>query len=270
MTDGSSSTNLAGSATQPGYQEGRADSARFYWISGFAQLNSTAVVLVDFSNHYIRLLDRQSLQTSTFVGECEKAGFRDGVDALFNEPHSIVKDAYFSYTLFLTDWGNDALRLISNSTRNTETLIQPSKGLKIPIGVSIDFLRQNLLIMNHHFMSIYNFTSQELHVIAGNINSGDSDGSLEEARFNRPRELISLTPVVTLVADQHNHLLKLVNTANNSVTSICTGNWNTIDGSVADCELLHPYSLLARDGLIYIGQKGAIRTLSCKAELIKY
>ena len=54
----------------PGYIEGIGEIARFCHITGFVQLNSSTVLIVDSYNHCVRLVDRNSRQTLGFSGEC--------------------------------------------------------------------------------------------------------------------------------------------------------------------------------------------------------
>ena len=45
-TDGSSTSLIAGSATQPGYVEGVGSQARFYFIPSFLQLSSSQIITI--------------------------------------------------------------------------------------------------------------------------------------------------------------------------------------------------------------------------------
>lgn len=260
VTDGINTTTLVGNANQPGYAEGQSTSARFYQLTRFTQLNVTTIVLVDWGNSCLRLVDRQSLQTSLFVGECG----RDGSD-LFKEPSALLQDPLSPDTLYVTEWGNNTLHIITISTRTMQTIIQQSTGLYQPICMSFGFFKQSILISNSHYISKYDIGVGHLYNITSNT-AGFSDGQLAEAKFYWPKELIPLTPTATLVADEWNNKLRLVDTADGYVTSICksSGVGGTKDGDVEECKLDSPYSLMVRDGVVYVGQINAIRILPCK------
>jgi hypothetical protein len=69
-----SSVTLVGSATLKSYMEGNLTWARFNLITGFSQINTTAVVASDHLNHCLRLIHRESWHTDQFVGTCETEG----------------------------------------------------------------------------------------------------------------------------------------------------------------------------------------------------
>ena len=62
---------------------------------------------------YLRLVDRFSLQSSLFLGNCTgPAGHRNGANPLFSFPWSAVKYIREDDKLLLTECGNRAVRII--------------------------------------------------------------------------------------------------------------------------------------------------------------
>lgn len=263
VTDGVTTTTLVGSS-RSGYSEGVGSSANFYYITGFTQINSTSVVVVDRFNHCLRVFDRGVLRTSQFVGTCTISGFTDGISALFNYPMSVVRDVRCANKLLVSEWSNHAVRQVNLITRLTITLISQSNGLSYPRGLTYDIDSDSILISTDHKVSRYSFTSQTLTTVAGGSSTGFRDGTLSSALFNGPQELIILSSSVTLVADRGNRRLRVVNSATGEVESICTGTEGDTDGAAQNCQLNDPSSLLVNGTIIYIGQYGRIRTLRCE------
>lgn len=252
-------TVLVGSDTQRGYQEGHSTAALFRDITGFVQLNSTSIVIADYNNSCLRMADMQSLETSSFAGKCEIAGFENGLDARYDHPYGVIKDSRTEEDyLLVADRYNHAVRrlnLVSGVT--TTLLVTDYKG---PTGLAYDS-QSNLIITAKHLVGYHSIDQQRLTVVAGNNEESFADGEFVEARFSYPRELVVLSETF-LIADEYTRRLRVVNLTSNLVTSICTGEDVTIDGLTTECGLNNPVSLLSYRNAILVGQQGAIRTLS--------
>ena len=108
MLVGTRTTTIAGPPTSCssdcwGYQEGVGSAARFFAVTGFLQLNSSTVVAADYSNHCLRLINRDSKRTSQFVGKCTVSGFDGGLSATFRNPYSVIRDTRSPDLLLVTD-----------------------------------------------------------------------------------------------------------------------------------------------------------------------
>ena len=77
-SDGTTTHLIAGNSTQGGYREGVGAEARFNYITGFAQISVKLIVVADFYNHCMRLIDRTTNNTSVFSGQCKSRGYEDG------------------------------------------------------------------------------------------------------------------------------------------------------------------------------------------------
>lgn len=258
------SATLAGSAIQNGYLEGVSTDARFNRIASFAQLNDTSVVLADVYNNCLRLLDRTSLQTSPFAGQCRPGGSWVGAISLFIYPWSVIKDRRADNKILVADRSNDAIKQIDTITKVWVTLLPISTGLYGPTSIHYDELGENLLITDRHSILRYSFNTELLTRVSGSQRPGFTDGDLIRARFLYPHDIVPLSTVTYLVADRYNNRLRVINTANNTVSSICTGTSGTLDGSIDSCNLDNPLSLLLHNGQIYVGQQYVITVLPCK------
>ena len=70
-SDGTTTHVIAGNSTQRGYREGVGAEARFFYLRGFAQISEKLIVVADWGNHCMRLIDRTSNTTSLFSGQCK-------------------------------------------------------------------------------------------------------------------------------------------------------------------------------------------------------
>lgn len=262
ITDGVTTATIVGSVSEGGYVEGEGTEARFYWLKGFTQLNSTSVLAADDLNQCLRIIDRLFNSTQQFVGECGTAGFRDGEAALFNRPWPVTKNLRSVNKVLVIDFNNNAIRQVDLISRMTTTFISRTAGLNRIRCLAFDYDMENLIICNNVKISRYNLTSETMKSIGGVY--GYKDGKLENAEFDFPFDLISLSSSVTLAADYFNERLRVINWDEDEVKSICTGSGGKVDGPVSACKLSYPRSLLVKDGFIYIGEQYGIRAIPCE------
>ena len=266
-TNGTSTLPVVGVGSQRGYQEGVGPEARFYVLMGFTQINSTSILTADWGNHCLRLVDKISFTTSTLAGHCRSSGTTDGGpdEARFYWPYSIVRDPTTESDVVVTDEGSSIVRQVNLRTGFTKTLVSRSSRLRFPLGMVADFSGRELLITTRTGISGYNARLQRLRIIAGKKDRlGYSDKSLRRSFFRWPRAVVQLSDDIILVADTDNNRLRVLNMANDTVSSICTGREKTKNTIATNCGLERPDSLLVEGEKIYIGQRGAIRTLRCE------
>ena len=73
-TDGITSTTIAGHATTCYHHLGVGLLARFDFISGFRQVSPSQVLVSDFYNCCLKLIDRITLQVTRYAGYCGSMG----------------------------------------------------------------------------------------------------------------------------------------------------------------------------------------------------
>ena len=77
-SDGATTYVIAGNVTEKGYKEGVGTSATFESLYELTQISKKNIVVVDFHNHCLRLIDRTSNSTTVFAGQCTYGGHKDG------------------------------------------------------------------------------------------------------------------------------------------------------------------------------------------------
>lgn len=271
IADGEDVATLVGSPSTSGYREDLGTEARFGSIDGFAQINDSAVIASGTSYNCLRLIDRDTLATSKFVGTCRIVldnSYRDGNDALFNGPRALLL-ADSAEGLFVVDYGNDAVRYVNLITREVSTLLVDH--LNNPLTVTYDFTREDLLIVDSHRVLRYNLCTQSLTVLSDTTKAGYSEGELSlPVKFNYPIEVLALSGSIILVVDRGNDRLRVINTTSVTGSSICTGHDYTIDGDIDKCALRSPKCLLLLDGVLYVGQYQAVRALPGTCNMFLY
>lgn len=264
LTDGIETETIVGEATSSGYVEGTGTAARFSWITQFVQINETTVIAADYGNHCLRFVDRQTRSSSVFVGSCTVAGFIDGTQARFSYPRGVIQDVRLPFMILVLEQGNGVIREVNTITSETTTWVGMSAGLTTPMRVAFDFVGKNLLITDSNHIKEYDIDRQNSSIFTGGGSGSFSDGTLSEAKFNNPRAIIPLSESITLVADNFNQRIRIVNTETDTVTSICTGSAGSSNGDTSQCTLNGPYGLLVKDGYVFIGQTQAIRMIPCE------
>lgn len=245
-----------------GYREGQGKDAMFDGVKGFLQLNTTHIIVVDSSNHCIRLVSRLSNQTQPFVGTCGEAGYRDGTHPLFNYPWSITRQHGSDNYAYITDARNNAIREINIGRRAVRTVVR-SDILRDPLSLTYNSARSSLIITHSHGLARYHIDTYELEVVVGSGDYNYHDGSLDEATFNCPHEVTLLSHDLFAVADYSNHLLRIVSLKEGRVSSLCNGQYirNEEKSDKSECTLKSPSALLLIDEFLYIGENNAIHKI---------
>ena len=123
-SDGTTTHLIAGNSTQYGYREGVGADARFYRITGFAQISEKLVVVADIYNHCMRLIDRTTNNASAFSGQCKSFGYKGGRPGQFFYPRSVVMDKRDKNQLLITDDRNAAVRTVDVMSQAAGTLVK--------------------------------------------------------------------------------------------------------------------------------------------------
>ena len=258
--------------------DGAGENARFTSITGFCQLTSQTLVVVDHYSHCLRLVDRVSRKTSPFAGDCgnKTAGYLDGpaLEAKFNFPHTVVVNVKDPTTLFLSDMRNNAIRKINALTRAVSTYMRDKRGrFLFPTGFYQDSYG-NMQVAVRHSLCFVKAGRSVCYV--GRNTPGYNDGGFYFTRF---RDLFGITRTNTsiLVADNDNARIRVVNINTDITSSICTGAtlesstaMRSVDGNFQTCRLNSPYSLLVVGDTLFIGEDGAIRQIKGKNTMLCY
>ena len=261
-TDSNETKTIVGRATKHAYREGAGEAARFSGITGFYQINSRTVVVVDQSNHCLRHIDRPTAQTQPFSGTCTKSGYADGAQALFYSPHSIIPDSRDQDKLLVTDNGNNAVRHVDINTRVVSTFYKGA--LNYPLGITQDFSSGDLYMTTFSAVYHLNYHSKDLTLITGSpTQHGYRDGDFSVSLFYYPNELLLIDNMrKLLVTDYNNNRLRILDRQSNTTYSLCTGARGHIDGDMDSCSLYWPRSLMVSGDSLFIGEYQSIRIMS--------
>ena len=253
-SDGATTHLIAGNSTQEGYREGVGAEARFYPITGFAQISEELVVVADSDNHCLRLIDRSTNKTSVFSGQCKSFGYKGGSPGQFHNPYYVVIDKRDKNQLFITDYLNSAVRTVVVDSRVVGTFVW-SDSLKYIIGLTQEEESGDLYVTAYHALYRITYTQRTVTLISGSPgwNSGYGDSTLLNSLFDWPRELLFITPNTLLIADVWNSKLRLVAMNSDNVATLNVTN-----------SLLRPASLLLTNNSLYVGQWRKITHYKCE------
>ena len=262
-TDGTTTSLIAGSSISAGYLEDVGSNARFRGIFSFIQLSRSLIVLADIGNSCFRNVDRTTNLTSTYSGNCTNRGDRDGVDALFNSPISIIQDVKNNTQLLIADLCLGSLKKIIVGNKHVSTIYTDSSYRLITLLQ--DPSTGNIYVTFYHGLGLFDYESLSFSVIAGSSShAGFVDGAISQIRFYNPREVAFLSPHKLLIADSENHRLRVLDLITNTSTSICIVVEGHLDGDLSSCQQQGPWSLLTVNDVIFVGEYQYIRSIQGK------
>ena len=206
ISDGTTTHLIAGSLD--GYREGVGAEARFWDITGFAQISEKLVVVADWGNHCMRLIDRTTNNTSVLSGQCGlRGGYKDGRPGQFSGPWSVVIDQKDKNQLLITDDWNAAVRTVDVMSRAAGTFVK-SDPLSRIIGITQEEKSGDLYVTAYNALYRITYIQKTVSLISGSpgvlSNSrGYRDSSLLDSLFNYPEALIFIAPHILLIADTY-------------------------------------------------------------------
>ena len=260
-SDGTTTHLIAGNSSQRGYREGVGADARFYLITGFTQISAKRVVVADYKNHCVRLIDRASnTTTSVFSGQCESPGYQDGRQAKISYPTFVVMDQKNKNQLLIAEERPGAVRTVDVNSQATYTFE------KTDILRGINYITQDeksgdLYVTAYHAIYKIRYLRKGVTLIAGSYgmkSRGYTDGKSLDSLFHFAHDLIFITPQTLLVGDVRNNKLRLLDMYSNKVTTLNVTN-----------SLNKPASLLLTNNSLYVGQNKAIIQYKCEYVSIK-
>jgi len=232
------------------------------YVTGFTQLNTTHVVMVDFNSHCIKLLTRADNNIKVMAGSCGTSGYKEGgvgVGQLHN-PYGVQIDVRNPGKLLVTDMHNNALRSVNMKTGELSTVI--NTGFRYPEGLL--WAGRQLLVANlvNYISQVSWFSNGTVSntLLAGSSSSGDVIGSFNIARFYYPYDIEKVADNLFLVADYKNKKLKLMDMEKRIVGPVC---FKGEDPCTESSLLPHgPSALLNVGGAIYVGMDQNVYKLS--------
>ncbi|MCB2210615.1 redoxin domain-containing protein [bacterium] len=139
--------------------------------------------------------------------------------------------------------------------------LAPDNLLAFPSKIRVDEAGDRLFIAdsNHDRIVVANRATGEVLQLIGSGESGLSDGSFSEARFNHPQGM-ELIGDVLYIADTQNHVLRAADLENESVTTVAgtgeQGGYGHGSGRALDTPLASPWDLVWDGERLYIAMAG--------------
>ena len=257
-SDGTTTHLIAGNSTQRGYREGVGAEARFNDIAGFVQISEKIVVVAEYVNQCMRLIDRTTNKTSVFSGQCKSRGYEGGLPGQFSYPHFVVIDKRDKNQLFITDFFNSAVRNVTVNSRVAGTFVQ-SDSLKYIRGITQEEKSGDLYVTADNALYRITYTQRTVTRISGSGSPGNRHSTLRKSLFNYLEALIFITPETLLVADYANNKLRLLDMKSDKVTTLNVTN-----------SLNYPASLLLTNNSLYVAQREKITQYKCEYNITIY
>jgi DNA-binding beta-propeller fold protein YncE len=265
-------STIAGAARDQAYADGPGDQARFYTPWAFTiDSKGENLYVADTGNDAIRTVSLANNQVSTVAGTVRGSSNGIGTAAGFNGPKSITIDPTDT-KLYVAD-GNDTIRLVDIASRQVTTL--PTKlrlGAHSCVGGPHPayFLQPFGIVNDGKFLYVADSGSNSMvrkismtngytTTIAGEPMMAHDDGSGTDAHFNAPMG-IALGGSHLYIADAYNHDIRVVDLANNKVTTLAgsfeqTGATDGI-GTAATFDLPSGVAIDRAGQTLYVANRG--------------
>lgn len=180
-------THVIAGGQDSGYRDGHVSQTKFNSPFSFYQPNSSAIIVADTGNFCLRIINRETNQTSTYAGNCTEPGFQSGSpsDARFGAILDIVRlPRSVANKLVITDYRpNNRLCTVDLQTRVVQTFAQ----LYVPpLALAWHPIDYSLFLSFEGGLGKYNLLSRKLDYLTPTDHKtfGHLDGQLASAKFS--------------------------------------------------------------------------------------
>lgn len=263
-------TTIAGSAVNPGTQDGTGPTARLRYPVGVAVDGGGNVFVTDSGNHTIRRIDAVTGAVSTLAGSPGQPGSADGVGstARFNRPWGIACAA--NGDLWVADYSNRAIRRVSSIDGSVVTVagLAGSSGEADGIGTAARFSYPGavaidsggmLYVADGAAVRSLEIATGMVATVAGMVSQqGSIDGQGIGARFGTIRGMVMMDAGMLYVSDG-NGTIRAVTVPDAVVATVAGGPVRaTLDGTSRDASVYWPGGM-AKDssGSIYVSDSNS-------------
>ena len=235
-------------------------------IWGFTQTSEYDIVYVESNIHCLRLYNRLQNTVEKLVGSCNKTypGFRDGADALFNVPMTVIQDNQDHCLLYVIDSRNHALRMVTNTRIPHVTTLIKNDHKKYR-GLTQEPEGRYLYITYFEGLERYDLMTNTSLDIVSKSTRYTNDAMMYDGAIVHLEGIILYRDLV-IIADRGRQILFVVDLTNNTTSTICTGVEGHRSGNDSFCQLSYPKTLLELNGDIYIGELQHICVLRGKTK----
>jgi len=254
-TNGISVSTIAGSPRYSGYNDSSGTSGRFKYLYGFYQKNRTHVIVADYRNACLRMIDRTNGHISQFAGTCQSAGNRDGRVgyAQLYYPYQMLLDKTNQTTLILSQCRYSLsyayLRSIDINTGTAGVLV--SSGLNYPRGMLWDGKENILYVANMYYIAKVIWSTKSVENLVGSTSSGSIVGSFSQSRFNTLKDITLINQRMMIVNELGQRNLKVIDIVSQLTTNVHIPSFSP-----------EIYSVAQINGSTYLGTYGNIYKLS--------
>jgi hypothetical protein len=268
---------------EQGFQDGAAAAAMFGHVTAMLHLPDGRVLIVEWNNCRIRALSADLQQVSTVAGDGEE-GHRDGAaaQARFHNPGelALLPDG----RVLVADRVNHRIRVLSADLQQVSTVAGDGEAghrdgaavqaqFSFPIGLAL-LIDGRVLVadrMNNR-IRVLSADLQRVSTVAGDGEEGHQDGAAAQAQFRRPGAPAILPDGRVLVADEHNHRIRVLSADLQQVSTVAgDGEEGHQDGAAAQAQFNCPDTLaLLPDGRVLVVDEGnsCFRVLSADLQQV--
>lgn len=231
-------------------------------------ISPTTIFLIDKAYHCIRKLvpSQNTYEDSQLGGKCGTAGSVDGTasNARLTSPDDIIEQSpdnlIFSeirkirrfYYNAQTGWHVETLKVVDQDIRGIA--IPPTIG-KIYIAFTANFRV---------------LENSQLTLLTNQFGYGHIDGALAESKVHNLRHIVCLTDKLLLLADQENHVLRLVNLEDSTISTICASPPYIVSEttSISRCRMFSPHLLQIdeKNKIVYVFDAKGVKKLTYDCE----
>lgn len=255
-------TTIAGSAGNPGSDDGTGETARFQNPDGIVT-DGINLFVTDTDNSTIRKVVIATGAVTTIAGSAGNTGHEDGAGetARFYRPKGITLNGTI---LYVADQSNQTIRKIDMATAVVTTLcgsagswgkadgIGTAAKFDGPAGITTD--GTNLYIADTGNGSIRKvvIATKSVTTYAGNPSEGFTDGRGAEARFYGPLG-ITTDGTRLFVADAWNNAIRMINISTGAVTTLAgNGSMGALDGTGISASFDFPHGITTEGKNLYV------------------
>lgn len=245
-----------------GYQEGNAFEARFDYISGFTQFNSTTIIIADKLKSCLRAFDHITETTSPLMGSCVKSRELQPIERHF-QPHSVIKDKRSITGIYLADQNSAHVLHIDLQTLESWILPNWPKSME-PSRLAYNTIGFDFFAIGPNFIAKYDDNADSFSVVAGS-NYYRGDDNIGPSLFHWLTDLVLASYNVILVAEAISKEVKVINLSTGFIATVCISNLvNNEDNLLQICDFDFPQSLLIHNNTLLVGDSAKILALPSK------